>query len=398
MKVLMINSVCGIRSTGRICTDIADLLTAQGHECKIAYGRETVPEKYQKYAVRIGSNTDVKIHAGLSRIFDSAGFHSKKATKKFLKWVEEYNPDVIHLHNLHGYYLHLGILFDYLKKANKKVVWTLHDCWAFTGHCAHFDYINCQKWQTGCFNCPQKKRYPSSLLFDHSKQNYEKKKALFTGLKDMTIVTPSKWLADLVKQSFLKEYPVKVVYNGIDLAVFKPMESDVRAQYGLVDKKIVLGVATAWANRKGLEDFITLSNKLDKTYQIVLVGLTKTEMEALPETVLGIERTNSIKELVELYTAADVFVNLTAEETLGLTNIEALACGTPVVTYRTGGSPETVDETCGVVVDRGDIEGVRKEVQRICENAPYSKIECERRAQDFDKNVRFIELIEEVYH
>ena len=150
MKVLMINSVCGIRSTGRICTDIAEELEKQGHDVKIAYGRETVPEKYQKYAVRIGTDLDVKLHGIKTRLFDRHGFGSKRATKKFIKWVEEYDPDVIHLHNLHGYYINIKILFDYLKKANKKVVWTLHDCWAFTGHCTHFDFVGCNKWKCKC--------------------------------------------------------------------------------------------------------------------------------------------------------------------------------------------------------------------------------------------------------
>ncbi|MBQ9778388.1 MAG: glycosyltransferase, partial [Clostridia bacterium] len=266
MKVLQINSVCGIRSTGRICTDIADVLKQEGHECKIAYGREFVPEKYQDIAVRIGSDLDVKLHGLRTRLFDSAGLGSKRATQKFIKWVEEYDPDVIHLHNIHGYYINIEVLFEYLARANKPVVWTLHDCWSFTGHCVHFERIGCEKWREGgCHHCPSKKRYPSSSWRDASQRNFKLKKELFTAVKDLTLVTPSVWLGNLVKQSFLGEKEVRVIPNGIDLSVFKPTESDFRQRHRLEDKKIILGVATAWGKAKGLDDFVTLSERLDET-------------------------------------------------------------------------------------------------------------------------------------
>ena len=344
MKVLQINSVCGIRSTGRICTDLADVLLQDGHECKIAYGRESVPEKYGKIAVRIGNDLDAKMHALQSRIFDNAGFGSRQATEKFIEWVKEYNPDIIHLHNIHGYYINIEVLFNYLAESNKPVVWTLHDCWAFTGHCAYFSYVKCDKWKTGCFNCPQKKRYPSSLLWDASKQNWQKKKALFTSVKNMTLVTPSKWLANEVKKSFLSNYPMKVIANGIDLDVFKPTPSDFKEKNGLVGKKIILGVASSWSECKGLKDFIELSKILDEKYKIVLVGLSGNQIKELPENVMAISRTNNVKELAEIYTAADIFFNPTYEDNFPTVNLEAQACGTPVITYRTGGSVESVPE------------------------------------------------------
>lgn len=344
MKVLMINSVCGIRSTGRICTDLAEVLEQQGHECKIAYGRETVPEKYQKYAVRIGSDLGVKIHALQSRIFDNTGFGSKKDTERFIEWVKEYNPDVIHLHNLHGYYINIEVLFNYLADANKPVIWTLHDCWSFTGHCAYFSYVGCDKWRTGCNNCIQKKSYPASKFFDRSCKNWLEKKELFTKVKKMTLVTPSKWLAGLVKESYMGKYPVEVIPNGIDLNVFKPTPSDFREKNGLVGKKIILGVASVWDKRKGFDDFIELSKIIDDNTKIVLVGLSKTQLKNLPQNILGIERTNSTKELAEIYTAADVLFNPTYEDNYPTVNLEAQACGTPVVTYRTGGSVESVPE------------------------------------------------------
>ena len=381
MKVLQINSVCGIRSTGRICTDIADILQKNGDDCKIAYGRENIPLQYEKFAVRIGNDIDVKCHALMTRIFDNTGHGSKRATKKFLKWVDEYDPDVIHLHNLHGYYINLEMLFDYLKKSGKPVIWTLHDCWAFTGHCAHFDYIGCQRWETdGCHTCPQKRRYPSSILCDRSKRNFVDKKQFFTGLENMTIVTPSQWLADLTKRSFLGEYPIKVIHNGIDLSIFQSVKSEFREKYGLQNKKIFLGAATAWGEYKGLYDFYKMNEMKEECEAIVLVGLTSKQIAELPEGIIGIERTNSASELAELYTAADVFINPTYQETFGLTNIEAQACGTPAITYQTGGSVESVPRDH--IVPKGDFEKMLLKarevvaVPNVVDSSSFSRNDC----------------------
>lgn len=364
MKVLQINTVCGIRSTGRICTDIADILKTGGDDCKVGYGREEVPAEREQYAVRIGNDGDVKRHALMSRIFDNTGYGSKKVTEKFLEWVTQYDPDVIHLHNLHGYYINIELLFNYLKKVKKPVVWTLHDCWAFTGHCPHFDYIGCNKWEKeGCHNCPQKNTYPSSLLFDRSKNNYVEKKQLFTGLDNMTIVAPSQWLADLVKRSFLKEYPVRVINNGIDLSAFKPTEGSFRERYGLQDKTVFLGVATAWGKAKGLYDFEKMNEMKSDNEAIVLVGLTPQQISALPKGIIGIPQTNNLGELAEIYTAADVLINPTQEEVFGLVNIEAQACGTPAITYRTGGAVETVPSEH--IVDKGDVDTLLHKAREV---------------------------------
>ena len=345
MRVLLINEVCGHGSTGKICTDLAEVCESEGFDVKIAYGRDAyVPERFKKYAVRIGSNFDVVLHALQTRIFDNTGFCSKAATEKFIEWVKVYNPDIIHLHNLHGYYINIKVLFDYLAETNKPVVWTLHDCWAFTGHCAHYILAKCDKWKTGCYKCPRKKGYPSSLIFDASEKNWEKKKALFTSVKNMTLVTPSQWLANEVKQSFLNKYPVKVIPNGIDLDVFKPTPSDFREKNGLVGKKIILGVATAWGPGKGLNDFISLSKIIGNDCKIVLVGLSEKQKMELPKSILGITRTHDAHELAAIYTTADVLFNLTYGDTYPTVNLEAQACGTPVVTYRTGGSVESVPE------------------------------------------------------
>lgn len=391
MKVLMINSVCGIKSTGRIATDLAEMLTEKGHTVKIAYGREEVPEKYKGYAVRIGNEWDVRLHALEARLFDNAGFGSKKATLKFLEWVREFAPDIIHLHNLHGYYINVELLFKFLKEYKKPVIWTLHDCWAFTGHCAHFDLCKCYKWKTECHKCPQKKEYPASILLDNSRENYRNKKNAFQGVDNMVIVTPSDWLAGLVKESFLQQYETRVINNGIDLTLFKPTEGEFREKHKLENKIIVLGVASAWGVRKGLVDFIELRKQLDRRYEIVLVGVSEEDKNILPNGVLGITRTNSVKELAEIYTAADIFLNLTYEDNYPTVNLEAQACGTPVITYRTGGSVESVPEE--QVANQGDLKSVVELIVKY-EGKKTS-------VQSFyDKNVAFeeyIELYEEIW-
>lgn len=355
MKVLMINSVCGIRSTGRICTDLAANLESQGHEVKIAYGRESVPEKYQKYGVRIGNECNVLINALKCRLFDNDGFSAKKQTKKILNWAEEYNPDELWIHNLHGYYINVELLFEWIKsRPQMKVKWTFHDCWPITGHCSHFDYVQCSRWITGCYKCPLKRQYPKSIFYDNSRKNYRLKKMLFDGINNLEIITPSTWLADLVKKSYFKNYPVTVVNNKIDLSIFKPTRSNFREKYGLENKIIILGVASVWSKKKGLDDFIRLSNILDENYKIVMVGLTKKQIKKTPKSILAIEKTNSAKELAQIYTAADIFLNLTYEDNYPTVNLESQACGTPVITYRTGGSIESVPKEN--TVEQGNID------------------------------------------
>ena len=362
MKILMINVVCGIRSTGRICTDLAAALEKLGHEVKIAYGRETVPEKFQKYAVRIGNDRDVKLHGLKARAADGCGFGSRKATEKFIAWVKAYDPDVIHLHNLHGYYIHIGVLFDYLKKSGKKVFWTLHDCWAFTGHAAYCEAAGCERWITGCHSCPKLRDYPASVL-DRSAGNWAKKKKILSGLPDMTIITPSYWLAGLVSKSFLGQYSVEVIHNGVDLSVFRPgAGDDAGKRLGAGDRKIALGVAALWEERKGLNDLIRLSGMLNDQWCIVIVGVSDELKKELPESIIAVGRVSSPAELAKLYSAADVYVNPTYEDNYPTTNIEAIACGTPVLTYQTGGSGESA-ELFGRTVEKGNIEALKESIE-----------------------------------
>ena len=357
MKILMVNVVCGIRSTGRICTDLAVELERQGHEVKIAYGRGNVPVQFQKYALRIGSDFDVYVHALKARLFDSAGFASKRATINFVEWIKKYNPDIIHLHNLHGYYINLEIFFRYLKESGKKIIWTLHDCWAVTGHSGFCDAVKCERWKSGCFSCPLKKEYPKAFV-DHSRINWNKKKKITTNVPNLSIVTPSFWLASIIKQSYLAQYPIEVIHNGIDLKYFRKISSDFRKKNDLQGKRLLLGVASAWNDLKGFADFKKLSEMLDDTYKIILVGLSLNQLKKVPLKIIGIPKTNSIQELIEIYSACDIFLNLTYCDTYPTVNLEAISCGLPVITYRTGGSPESIEDGMGVVVEQGDVKAV----------------------------------------
>ena len=299
-------------------------------------------------------------------------------TEKFIDWLKEYDPDVIHLHNIHGYYIHVPTLFNYLKMCNKKILWTLHDCWSFTGHCAYFDFVECEKWKTGCFNCELKHEYPPSILLDKSKENYLMKKELFTGISNMTLITPSKWLADLVRESYLKEYRVKVIHNQINYDAFYPITSNLKEKNHILDKKVVLGVASIWEKRKGLDDFIQLSQKLNDDYVIVLIGLNKKQLKSIPKNVIGIEHTSNVQELAQWYSCADVFLNLTYEDNYPTINLEAIACGTPVITYNTGGSPESA-KYYGMTVEKGNLE----EVADIVNKEQYKNCRKEEIPDDF---------------
>lgn len=394
MNILQINSVCGIGSTGRIATDLHAILLSQGQQSTIAFGRDAARSCSQ--TLRIGSKFDNYLHVARTRLLDSHGFGSAAATRKLIARIKALNPDVIHLHNLHGYYLHIGLLFDYLKAASKPVIWTLHDCWAFTGHCAHFDFAGCERWRSQCHDCPLKSEYPKSLFVDRSQRNYQQKRAWFTGVPKLMIVTPSKWLASLVKGSFLREYPVAVINNGIDLNVFQPTPGDFRRRYKLEDQFILLGVASLWNERKGYHYFLDLAKQLRPDEKIVLAGVSEKQIKALPPGVIGIAKTNSTAELAEIYSAADLFINPTLEDNFPTTSLEALACGTPVVTFNSGGSPECLDENCGFVVERGDLPGLAAAIAtaRKVDKAAYSDY-CQKRAKErFDKDARFAEYLE----
>ena len=321
------------------------------------------------------------LHIFLGRFTGLHGLFSNLGTLGLLRRLDKLRPDVIHLHNLHGSYLNFPLLFRYIKKHRIPVVWTLHDCWAFTGHCPHFTMAGCTRWQSGCHDCPQLRSYPKSYV-DRSRFMWGLKRKCFTGVEKLTIVTPSEWLAGLVKQSFLKDYPVTVINNGIDLNIFRPVESSFRRDRGIGPHEyMLLGVAFGWGEQKGLDVFIRLARQLPEKYRIVLVGTDETVDKKLPENIISIHRTGSQQELAEIYSAADLFVNPTREDTYPTVNMEALACGTPVITFNTGGSPEIIDGSCGCVVDCDDVEGMMETIVCLGENKlSFSSSACLLRA------------------
>ena len=367
MRIVQING--GAKgSTGKIMMGIAEVARAQGHEVMCASPITTTNRDAGKNCgyYRIGTFFSRRVSVALARLTGFNGCFAWVATLRLLKKIDAFKPDILHLHNLHDSYINLPMLFGYIKKRNLSVVWTLHDCWAFTGQCPHFTIAKCDKWKTGCHDCPQYRAYPASC-YDNTKTMWRLKRKWFCGVENLTVVTPSRWLAELVKESFLKEYPVHVINNGIDLRVFRPTPSDFRRRYGISpEKHIVLGVSFAWGVRKGLDCFVALASRLDERYQIVLVGTDEQVDRQLPPSIISIHRTQDQKELAEIYTAADVFVNPSREENYPTVNMEAIACGTPVITFNTGGSPEMLDEKTGVVVPVDDIAAMEKVIERIC--------------------------------
>ena len=394
MKIVQVNTVAGVGSVGRICVDLYDTLLKSGHEPYVAIGRGKLGDRLAGY--EIGNKVDFGCHVMKNFFQGKSGFGSAKVTREFVAWLEQIKPNVIHLHNIHGFYLQTEILFDYLKKADIPVVWTLHDCWPFTGHCAYFDYIGCKKWSLGgCDNCKvHAKVYPYALFKDNSQWNYCAKREAYTGVKNLTIVTPSHWLAGLVKKSILKEYPVKVIPNGINLEVFCPGASEKERKKTYT----VLGVANRWEERKGLVYFEKLAKTLPDTYKIKLVGVDKRLARKLRKKykdgkITPICRTENVGQLAQLYREADVYVNPTLEDNFPTTNLEALACGTPVVTFATGGSGESLTEACGIVIPKGADGILTDKIRFVCEEKPFSVQACRARALAFDRNARYKDYI-----
>ena len=387
MRIVQINATCGVGSTGKICVGISERLTAHGIENYILHSGAS-----SGYSLGIRCATDryIRAQALKSRLLGNYGFNSRKSTRKMIRELRRLQPDIVHLHNIHSHDCHLGMLFSFFRENRIKVIWTFHDCWAFTGYCPHFTLAKCRKWETRCRDCVQKRDY--TWLFDRSQGLFDRKKELFEDL-DLTIVTPSEWLADSVRQSFLKSHPIRVIHNGIDLDVFQPRKSDFRRKYGVENKKLILGVSFDWGRKKGLDVFIELARRLTDDYRIVLIGTDDATDRSLPECILSIHRTQNQLELSEIYSAVDVFVNPTREENYPTVNMESLACGTPVITFRTGGSPETIDETCGSVVACDDVDALEREIRRVCETEPFSRRRCAEKALEFDKEKRFEEYV-----
>jgi glycosyltransferase involved in cell wall biosynthesis len=406
-KLLHINPVLRpSTSTGRIIQEIGAVAMADGWDNYIAYskGRDGVMPSASKL-VPVGSKLSVAVHGLMTRFFDMHGLGSKVATRRFIKEIEKIKPDVIHIHNIHGYFLNYKILFNYLSKTDIPVVWTVHDCWLYTGHCYHYANVGCEKWKNQCKKCPQKTAFPTSILLDRSKRNFTDKRGAFTSLKNLTIVTVSEWMKDEMSNSFLKDCNFMVIHNGIDLNVFDVKSDDkaLREKYNLGDKKIILGLASIWSKEKGWYDFVQMSKMLDDDEVIVMVGVNEKQMEQLPKGIIGIRRTENVHQLAELYSAATAFVNPTWQDNYPTVNLEAIACGTPVVTYRTGGSIEAVTEDTGYVVEQGDVEGLLKAVREI-KNKGKEQYTARCRAhalENFSKEERYadyLKLYENITH
>ena len=389
--IVEINSSDG-GSTGNIMHMIADAARENGYTCYTSCPvRRKQNRKGDKYHLIFGSLIEKKIHIILGKLTGMTGCFSVFDTIAFLKRLNAIHPDIIHLHNIHGSYLCLPMLFGYIKKRNIALVWTFHDCWAFTGRCPHFLISNCKNWKDGCRDCKYPhKDYPEAYI-NQARRMWKLKRSWFCGIKNGIIVTPSTWLAQLVKESFLNDYPLRIINNGIDLSVFQPLHNSderysIKREYSIGEGKyIVLGVASIWSHKKGLDVFVELSNRLGPNYQVVLVGVDQKTRQLLPSSIIAIEQTENQEKLAELYSVATAFVNPTREDNFPTVNIEALACGTPVITFNTGGSPECIDETCGYVVGKDDISGLIKKIEGVCMNSPFSEMKCENKAKQFER-------------
>lgn len=383
MKIVELNTFCGTGSTGRIALQIADTAAGHGAQTVIGFGAGDVPPQAETYALHIGGKAERKWHGAIRKLLDAEGYGSILATRRLIAFLTEFQPDVIHLHNIHGCYLNHKLLFQYLHRCGIPVVWTLHDCWPFTGHCAYFDKIGCSLWQTECHHCPQKHSYPACIGIDGSRRNFRRRRALFTSVPKLTLVTPCEWLRELLQHSFLNRITAKVIYNGVDIETFKPTASSLRERYGIAERHLVLAVASEWEERKGLPYLPTLAEQLGADYRVAVIGLSQAQADALPKTMIGLTRTANVRELAQWYTAADCLVNPTLEDNMPMVNLEALACGTPVVAFNTGGCAEAIGDDCGAIVPKGDERALLNAVKWIAPNKEALSAACFARAERF---------------
>lgn len=391
-KLLQINE-CLNFSTGNIAQSIGEAAMSRGWESYIAFSSREPIVSCRSKVIQVGRFYDPYLHYIENRIFDREGLSSRIATRKLIQQINDIQPDIIQLHNIHDHWLNYKLLFEFLNTTDIKVVWTFHDCWAFTGHCFHFVTKNCDRWKTGCYDCPLVHEYPNTLL-DRSIKNYLQKKASFTKCKNLTIVPCSDWMGGFVRESFLRDKRIHVIKNGVNLGVFKPSKD----RRDTIDGKYrILAVSNVWNKEKGLEDIYELRNLLPNDYLITIVGLTSEQVKTLPTGIIGIQRTQNVQELVELYSKSDVLINPTYADTFPTINLEALACGTPVITYRTGGSPEAIDENTGAVVGQGDLNALCDKIKEFKQLnfKQIHTVDCRKRAEEnFDKDKCFEQYIE----
>ncbi|HTO14683.1 MAG TPA: glycosyltransferase [Edaphocola sp.] len=396
MKVFQISIEVNSGSVGRIAEQIGLKVLESDGESYITYARSNQPSQSQ--VIKIGNLYDVYYHVLSTRLFDNHCLASTKPTKELVRKMKAIDPDIIVIHHIHGYYLNMEVLFAYLSRLSIPIIWVFHDCWSFTGHCTHFEEIGCEKWKKECYECPLKTEYPASYLLDRSKRNFNLKKKLFNSVSNLTIVSVSQWMDNLVRQSFLSNQKMEVIKNGIDLNIFKPKNNTqiIKRQLSIENKFVILGVAAVWTKSKGLNDFLKLFNLIDEGIIIVLVGLSQDQVQNLPKGIIGIQKTENVEHLVDLYSLSDLYLNLTYNDTFPLTNLEALACGTPVLTYKTGGSVEAVSKETGFIIDQGDLNAVVEVVKKVREKGKeYYAENCRNRAiSNFDKDDRYNDYIQ----
>ena len=392
--LLQLNVTAGVGSTGRIAEEIGKLAISQGWYSYIAYGRDC--KSSESHLIKSSKRINVLTHALSARVFDNAGLLSSSDTKKLLKNIQDINPSIIHLHNLHGYWINYRLLFDFLSTKNIPVVWTIHDCWPFTGHCGHFVFHGCNRWKSGCYECPLNRDFPTSYFLDRSTINYEIKKKSFLQIRDRLVLAPvSRWLSDLVGDSFLGKIPRKVVYNGVDTKLLHPTgEANIKNELNILGKKMLLAVASGWDKRKGINDYVKLRELLPTCeYSIVLLGMNKSQIASLPDGIIGLEPTESIAKLAEYYRSADVVLSFSQAETFGLTIAEGMACGTPAIVYNTTAMPELVGDGTGMVVTPGNVEEASRAVKHLCNSDMRLTAEkCVRHVKNnFDSSQNYLE-------
>ena len=398
MKVFQLNTYCGIKSTGRIVLSIAQQLEEHGDACFIGYGVPEISEESRPFAYKIGGKLSRKVHGAIRKLMDMEGYGSILPTFILLKKINQYKPDIIHLHNIHGCYLNHRILFSYIRKHHIPVVWTLHDCWPFTGHCAYYDAAECEQWKTECKNCPQQLNYPVCIGLDGSARNYRRKKALFNMPEQIRFAAPCHWMKQQLEKSFLKKYPAAVIVNGIDTDTFKPAESDLREQWHIGNRKLVLGIASEWDERKGLSYLLEAAKQLGSDYIFAIIGLSESQTAVLPENAMAVPSTHDARVLAMWYSAADCLANPTLEDNMPTVNLEALACGTPVVAFDTGGCAEAIGN-CGCVVPKKDVHAFCQKLTEYCALKADITEQCLYRAKQFQMarmGEQYIKLYEEL--
>ncbi len=393
MKVLQINAVYGYKSTGIIVKDIDKTLQINGHESYIAYQKcSTRPNNGYK----IGNIIDCKTHGLLTRIIGKQAYFSILSTKRLLQYIDIIKPDIIHLHNLHSNYINLNMLLKYLEYENIKTIITLHDCWFFTGKCFHYSVIGCKKWQKHCENCPKLKDDVPSWLLDQTAVVFHDKEKYLSAIYDLVIVGVSDWISNEAAKSFLKGKRIITIHNGVDLDIFKPTESDIKMKLGVENKFVILGTANKWLDKINKNTFHYVTNQLAEDEVMLLIGCSKEQMGKLPDRVIGIEYINSREELAQIYSTADVYVNVTWEDSLPTVNIESLCCGTPVITFDSGGSPEIINQDTGIVVEQGDYKSLFNAIREVkLKGKEYYKLRCiEHGVKNFNKNDRYLDYIQ----